>query len=409
MASGINQMCSGATSFLGRLAAKRNRTSRRLIGGAFLMAGWFTAATVNAQPPMVTFPTPANTPGLQLPFNLMNGVDPFAGDATVDYGKQAVGNYGWVFDTFQGTSIESSGSLGRYSPTLMFDSFAPPPTVPHTSPCDPGTNLCPAAMLENQDWVFHVEFRHRGAYDPADADFILTAKAEPGFSGVSPGSTREDRIFALARGVDANDWSILAGNSTGGWSTVVTDLQHPMDSEGTPPEQYVDFDVHFRAAEQVMDFYWESQLVGTAATGHGRYDVDLIQFEHKQEWDGVQDFRNFRLGHIGESTGPIEGDYNGNGVVDAADYAIWRDSKGAAGLPGDLAGDGDDGTGTGTPDGMVDESDYAFWSARFGATTPLGSGSGSTAGVAAVVPEPAGFVLLAFAAPILLFANRFHV
>jgi hypothetical protein len=153
-----------------------------------------------------------------------------------------------------------------------------------------------------------------------------------------------------------------------------------------------------------MDFYWENALVGSASTGHGRYDVDFIQFEHKADWEGIQEFRNFRLGHIGEATGPVDGDYNGNGVVDAADYTVWRDNENAAGLPGDLAGDGDDGTGTGTPDGMVDDSDYEFWRARFGATTPLGAAAGGSG----AVPEPAGFALCAFASLALAWATRFR-
>ena len=76
---------------------------------------------------------------------------------------------------------------------------------------------------------------------------------------------------------------------------------------------------------------------------------------------------------------PVLGDYNKNGVVDAADYVLWR--------KGDIAADG---TGpSGTPDGTVDGLDYNFWRARFGNTSNPGSGSmtGST------VPEPASFAL----------------
>jgi len=76
----------------------------------------------------------------------------------------------------------------------------------------------------------------------------------------------------------------------------------------------------------------------------------------------------------------LPGDYNGNDVVDAADYSAWRDALegGATELLNDP-----------TP-GTVDESDFLYWRDHFGETASSGSGSGS--GVA--VPEPAAAVLL---------------
>jgi hypothetical protein len=69
----------------------------------------------------------------------------------------------------------------------------------------------------------------------------------------------------------------------------------------------------------------------------------------------------------------VAGDYNNNGVVDAADYVVWRNG-------GPLQNEVVD-TGTVTP------ADYDAWRARFGNTS--GSGTSST------VPEPATVVLLA--------------
>ena len=65
------------------------------------------------------------------------------------------------------------------------------------------------------------------------------------------------------------------------------------------------------------------------------------------------------------------GDYNGNGVVDAADYTVWRDTRGAT--PPRLSGA--DGSGN----GIVDQGDYNVWQTNFGQTL----GAGSTASVAA--------------------------
>jgi hypothetical protein len=71
------------------------------------------------------------------------------------------------------------------------------------------------------------------------------------------------------------------------------------------------------------------------------------------------------------------GDYNKNGVVDAADYVLWA--------KGDLAADSNGDT-------VVDQVDYDFWRGNFGNPNPPGAGSGGLAGSA--VPEPASVVML---------------
>ncbi len=69
---------------------------------------------------------------------------------------------------------------------------------------------------------------------------------------------------------------------------------------------------------------------------------------------------------------PLPGDYNTDGVVDAADYTVWRDNLGQT-ITLDNEGDGV------TP-GEVTQEDYAFWASQYGATaTPV---------AAVAVPEP---------------------
>jgi hypothetical protein len=77
------------------------------------------------------------------------------------------------------------------------------------------------------------------------------------------------------------------------------------------------------------------------------------------------------------------GDYNHNGVVDGADYVVWRNQKGQTGSG--LAADGNG-------DNVVNDADYTYWRARFGNMS--GSGSGDLLNGSAV-PEPVSLVLAA--------------
>ena len=54
----------------------------------------------------------------------------------------------------------------------------------------------------------------------------------------------------------------------------------------------------------------------------------------------------------------LAGDYNHNGIVDAADYTIWRDTLGST---SDLRADGDS-------NGVVNAADYSVWKMSFGAS-----------------------------------------
>jgi hypothetical protein len=126
----------------------------------------------------------------------------------------------------------------------------------------------------------------------------------------------------------------------------------------------------------------------TAAVMTGLYDTA----------GSVRDL-TFEFRAASPTVGAATGDYNNNGIVDAADYTVWRNMLGqAVELPND-----DD---TQTPNSVTQE-DYVVWKTNFGSTggTSLGDfevltgvvryasfslGSGSIASV----PEPSTFMLL---------------
>ena len=76
----------------------------------------------------------------------------------------------------------------------------------------------------------------------------------------------------------------------------------------------------------------------------------------------------------------LAGDYNRDGIVDAADYTVWRDGLGS----------------------KYTQTDYTVWKSNFG--NHAGSGAGAEEN--ASVPEPATILLLGLAMPALFMANR---
>ncbi len=78
----------------------------------------------------------------------------------------------------------------------------------------------------------------------------------------------------------------------------------------------------------------------------------------------------------------IAGDYNQDGIVDAADYIVWRSMAGQSGSA--LAADGD-------ADGNVDGDDYDVWQAAFGQVAPGAAPPNHS--FTPSVPEPASWAL----------------
>jgi hypothetical protein len=111
------------------------------------------------------------------------------------------------------------------------------------------------------------------------------------------------------------------------------------------------------------------------------------------DYDYVVDTVTLRILSLATVTGA---DFNGDGVVDGADLAIWETNfgitDGATALQGDADGDGD-----------VDGDDYDAWISQLG---PVPPGSGASQGGISNVPEPASVILAAMPALLAIVRRR---
>jgi hypothetical protein len=107
----------------------------------------------------------------------------------------------------------------------------------------------------------------------------------------------------------------------------------------------------------------------TAAGGTQDLTFEYLFPEDDEFSQGVVVYRSLTLA----------GDYNGNGIVDAADYVVWRNNNGT-------------------------QAEYNTWRMNFGNT--LGSGSGTVVTSSTNVPEPASGMLVIVAASLLFVRSR---
>jgi pectate lyase len=107
-------------------------------------------------------------------------------------------------------------------------------------------------------------------------------------------------------------------------------------------------------------------------------DFDLPQLTAGLGWMLSTDAMTLSLSVV--EAVALAGDYNNDGIVNAADYTVWRNNFGGTALPFNET----------ASIGTVDEADYQAWKDNFGATLENnGGGSANNA-----VPEPASGIML---------------
>jgi hypothetical protein len=83
----------------------------------------------------------------------------------------------------------------------------------------------------------------------------------------------------------------------------------------------------------------------------------------------------------------VPGDFNADGQVNAADYALWRKKNGGSALPND----------GGITPGVTNAADYTYWRSRYAATFVPAINTGSDLSDSTTIPEPATWPLVSSA------------
>ncbi len=123
---------------------------------------------------------------------------------------------------------------------------------------------------------------------------------------------------------------------------------------------------------------WTTQLDDVAVGPNGTIDFTGFWGDYELTINGQTYQLSLQKGDPLYSLVIAPGDYNGDGVVDAADFVLWRDRKDST---TDLRADGNG-------NGIIDAADYDVWYSRFGT-----SYAGSADLAHTPVPEPSSIAL----------------
>lgn len=194
-----------------------------------------------------------------------------------------------------------------------------------------------------------------------------TGAGEVRFEGsVNPGMSPGLAEFGgdLLWTADASHVAQLAGRGEGEYDRVIAAGAVTLDGE-LQIELIDDAALTLEAGDRFA-------LIESASLAGGFATLDAPTLPDGLAWGLFQTATTLELWVVAP-TG-LTGDFNHDGRVDAADYTVWRDSSGAAGLHHLADANGDQ---------AVDAADIALWRSAFGDSVPP----------LAAVPEPAAWLL----------------
>lgn len=179
------------------------------------------------------------------------------------------------------------------------------------------------------------------AYIDVDGDDTVAHEA-----GITPAS---GRLFGLS----TDEWTLAS----------VTHTVNVNDFFGIGAAAYGAFSVD--QIEQIQGVMFVGEFSTTPVAGPGTLLVDNLLIEVFKDAASVTPINNPDPA-LSEMTG-LQGDFNGDNSVNAADYTVWRNGLGSTYTP----------------------ADYDLWKSHFGEHSP---GAGGISGLSAV-PEPATLLL----------------
>jgi len=293
-------------------------------------------------------------------------------------------------------TMAGMGAVGLSNNVLHFSNVSRPDRYPMGI-----TNTLDAITGEGN----RVEFDFDGPGDEPnplgspDPTGELEGMAMPGDSGSSMLILDSDDQWKLAGIVTSNSGDFGYGTTGGGTrigafrGALVRGLQHDYWDALVDESYLADLDMNSKL--DASD--WQSFQLGLGAMTFSLTDLNN---------DGETDAADRTLfaqyyddingdGAFDELLSPtlLLGDYNADQVVDAADYAVWRQTLGQT-VEAGTAADGD-------RSGLIDAGDYQIWRTHFGEKGPTAPLAGTRR-----VPEPASLGLGAMALVALVGASR---
>ncbi len=224
--------------------------------------------------------------------------------------------------------------------------------------------------------------------DPAKL-FINTANGQAFFGG-------DDVIPSEVTGINiTSKTSLLQVINNGGLSHSIDETADGPDPDSTPGDSPGE---QWESLTSTNKQFAEAFLFGSSSFDDARREllgvlIDANTFDQQaaEATDNIQMTYSLASGELVKGiveyfydpTPILPGDYNNNGVVDAADYVVWRRNEGTSNpLPNDPDG------------GMIGSAQYNTWRSNFGNTlSGAGQGSGGLSS-STTVPEPTSLLLV---------------